>query len=122
MSVPVTLTARGLVEASEKFRTGLLVEEARDSALARLRARVQSVIGYIHVWGLERFAHVRELGARICTDALADLPDEIARHFLPLAAIPHTVEAFDGTFTDLSAIFGGVLSNTEHFQLDPEGQ
>jgi hypothetical protein len=121
MSVPVTLTARGLVDASEKYRADLLVEEAKETALTRLRARVQSVIGYIHVWGMQRFTHVRELGARICTDALAELPDEIARHFLPLAAIPHTAEAFDGTFADLSAIFGSVLSNTERFQLDPEG-
>ncbi len=88
------------------------------------RMRCAAMVGYIHTHGLDEgtLNRARLTGTHIATKATEKLPDEQARLFLPLMAISHSVEAFDGNFIDLAAIFGRVFNATARFDGDePEG-
>lgn len=115
MTVAVTLTARDVVDMSAFHRR--IVER---ETIASLRRRVQNVMGYLSVWGLDGFNRAKLEGDRICTEAIATLPDEQSRLFLPLAAIPHTPESFDGTWMDLRLVFDRVWNATARFDGDDE--
>ena len=116
MPCAVTLTARDIVAQC------MAAHCPADETMKRLRRRLSAMVGFLHIFGLDEgtLNRARTVGQWACTTAIADLPEEQAKLFLPLAAISPTVEAFDGNFCDLAAIFSRVFNATARFDGDDE--